>query len=285
VSAVAAAPETARESTPPASGNTVLPAPSPAPAAVTRRLADPARAGGDRSQVGAQAAFAITVTDQLGRTVPQAAVSLSNEAAGLHPELRTDQNGEGTASGLPAGDYRLSVWKPGFRTVKMSVALAFGQTTRSRVTLQLGMLEETVVVSARTGVAPAAVGSAQPGVAAPTGTIAPQARHIGSAPADDPCSQSADGGCVTPPRKLVEAKPVYPSWAVEAGTSGTVVITGRLGTDGRVGDMQPGPDAHPDLAGAAMQAIRLWEFSPARLNGAPMEVQIEVRVTFVAEKK
>jgi TonB family protein len=134
-------------------------------------------------------------------------------------------------------------------------------------------------------VAAAAVGAAQPGIAAPTGMIAPQARRVGSAPTEDPCSQSTEGGCVTPPRKLVDAKPIYPAWLVEAGTSGTVVIKGLVRTDGSVGDMQPAADANPDLANAAMQAIRLWEFSPARLNGVPMEVQIEVTVTFVAEKK
>jgi TonB family protein len=147
------------------------------------------------------------------------------------------------------------------------------------------MLAETVVVSSQAGAAPAAVGAAQPGIAAPTGTIAPQARRVGSAPADDPCSQSTEGGCITPPRKLVDAKPIYPARAIEAGTSGTVVIMGRVGTDGRVGDMQPAPDANPDFVDAAMQAIRLWEFSPTRLNGVPVEVQVEVRVIFVAEKK
>jgi TonB family protein len=167
----------------------------------------------------------------------------------------------------------------------MNVALASGQTTRSRVMLPLGMLAETVVVSAPTVVAPAAVGSAQPGVATPTGTIAPQARHIGAAPTEDPCAQSTEGGCVTPPRKLVDAKPVYPASAIEAGTSGTVVITGRVGTDGSVRDMQSAADADPAFAIAAKQAIHLWQFSPTRLNGVPMEVQIEVTVMFVAEKK
>ncbi len=247
--------------------------------------AEPSRPIATRPQIAAPAVFTVTVTDQLGRTVPQAQVSLSNEAAGLRPELRTDQSGEGTASGLPAGDYQLSVWKRGFKTVKLSVALASGQTTRTRVTLQLGMLAETVIVSAQPGAAPAVVGSAQPGVATPTGTNTPQARRIGAAPTDDPCAQSTEGGCVTPPRKLVDAKPIYPAWAIEAGSSGKVVIKGRVQTDGSVGNMQPAADANPDLASAAMQAVRLWEFSPTRLNGVPVEVDIEVTVQFVAVKK
>ena len=166
----------------------------------------------------------------------------------------------------------------------MGVALVAGQTTRSRVTLQLGMLAETVIVNAQTGVAAAAVGSAQPGVATPTGTIAPQTKRIGSAPADDPCAQSTEGGCLTPPRKLVHASPIYPAWAIEAGTSGTVVIKGRLRTDGSVGDMVPAQDADPGLINAVTQAVRLWEFSPVRLNGVPMEIDIEVTVQFVLNK-
>ena len=261
------------------------PAPLPSPAAPARPAPAVSRAAEDLSQAGAQATFVVTVTDQLGRTVPQATVTLSNEAAGLHPELSTGQDGEAAASGLPAGEYQLSVWKRGFKTAKMGLTMVAGQTTRSRVTLQLGMLAEMVVVSAQAGAAPAAVGSAQPGVATPTGTFAPQARHVGAAPTEDPCAQSTEGGCVTPPRKLVDAKPVYPASAVEAGTSGTVVITGRLGTDGSVRDMQSAADADPALAIAAKQAIHLWQFSPARLDGVPMEVQIDVTVKFVAEKK
>jgi TonB family protein len=247
--------------------------------------AEPSRPIATPQQNAAPSAFAVIVTDQLGRTVPQAAVSLSNEAAGLHPELRTDLNGEGAFSGLPAGEYQLRASKPGFKTVKMGVALVAGRTTTSRVTLQLGMLAETVVVSAKPGVAPVAVGSAQPGVAAPAGTFAPQARHVGEAPAEDPCAQSAEGGCVTPPRKLVDAKPVYPAWAVEAGTSGTVVINGRLRADGSVGNIQPTQGADPVLAEAAVQAMRLWQYSPVRLDGVAMEVDIELTVRFVAEKR
>jgi TonB family protein len=279
------APHASEQARPSAPATVVPPAAAPVPASTALRAAERPRVAEAKPQAGAQAAFAITVADQLGRTVPQAAVSLSNEAAGLHPELRTDQNGEGTASGLPAGDYQLSVWKPGFKTVKTSVALTSGQTTRSRVTLQLGMLAETVVINAQPGVTPAAVGSAQPGVPAPTSTIAPQARRVGTAPSEDPCSQSAEGGCVTPPRKLVDAKPIYPAWAVEGGASGTVVIKGRLRTDGSVGDMQPAPDTNPDFANAAMRAITLWQFSPARLDGVPMDVDIEVTVVFALLKK
>jgi TonB family protein len=285
VSAVASAPATARAATSPVPATPTRPGAFPAAALVAPRVPEPARAAANPPPVFAPATFVLTVVDQLGRSVPNLAVRLSNAASGQKTEGISDQSGEWRAFDLLAGEYQLTVAKPGFKTVKLDIALSDGQMARSRVVLQLGMLAETVVVNAWAGAAPAAVGSAQPGVATPTGTFAPQPRRIGAAPADDPCAQSAEGGCVTPPRKLVDAKPIYPASVVEAGTSGTVVIKGRVGTDGSVGDMQPAPDANPDLVNAAMQAVRLWQFSPTRLNGVPVEVQMEVTVIFALLKK
>jgi TonB family protein len=284
VSTVAAAPEMAQAPAPtvPAAA---APAPSPAPVAPIPRAVERARAAGNPPAAVAAATFGVTVADQMGRVVPAVPVRLLNSSSGQAAEGVTDQGGEWSAFDLAPGQYQLTVSKPGFRTASMGITIAEGQMARSRVVLQLGMLAETVVVSARPGVTPAAVGSARPGVATPTGTSAPQARHIGTAPTEDPCSRSAEGGCVTPPRKLVDAAPLYPAWAVEAGTSGKVFIKGRLRTDGSVGDMQPSPEANPDLASAAMQAVRLWEFSPVRLGGVPMEVDIEVTVQFVIYNK
>jgi TonB family protein len=263
------------------------PAPLPSPAAPARRAPAVSNAAENPLHAGVAPTFAVTVADQLGRLVPGASVRLLmlNTVSGQNAEGSTDQNGEFRVLDLAVGEYQLTVTKPGFKSVKLSITLAEGQMARSRVVLQLGMLAETVVVSAQAGAAPAAVGSAQPGVATPTGTFAPQARHVGTAPTEDPCAQSTEGGCVTPPRKLVDAKPVYPASAIEAGASGKVVITGLVGTDGSVKDMQSAADADPAFVTAAKQAIHLWQFSPTRLNGVPVEVQVEVTVQFVINKK
>jgi TonB family protein len=273
VSLAVAAPETLPAATRPVSATSVPSMPLPAPAAVTPRVVEPTRAADNPPQALGPAKFVVSVTDQLGRSVPNASVVVIS--SGLLVQIAdgtTDQGGEFTAPSLTDGHFQLTVIKPGFKTLRMNVKLEPGKTTTSRVTLQLGMLAETIVVSAQAGVAA-------------TGTFAPQARHIGAAPAEDPCSQSAEGGCVTPPRKLVDAKPVYPAWLVEAGTSGTVVVDAKVLTDGSVGSLQPAQGADPDLADAAMRAIRLWQFSPVRLNGVPMEVQLEVTVKFEVVKK
>ena len=64
-----------------------------------------------------------------------------------------------------------------------------------------------------------------------------------------------------------------------------VIIDARLRADGSVGDLQPAQGADPDFADAAMHAIRLWQFSPAYLDGVPMEVQLQVTVKFEVVQK
>jgi len=250
----------------------VLPAASPRNA-VTLPLAPAPRARAERPpvvaapQAGAPATFAGTLTDQNGRTVPNVPVVLSNAVTAEKFEARTDEGGRFAFSGVPAGEYQFKATKPGFATYKIGVTLEAGRTRRQDVVLQLGMLSESVSVSAVAGPRPA-------------GPVLPRAVHVGAIPTDDPCSQAVEGGCVTPPRKLADAKPVYPGWHMEAGVSGVVVIEGRLRTDGSVGDMQPAQGNDPDFAAAAMHAIRLWHFSPVRLNGVPVEVRIQVTVDF-----
>jgi TonB family protein len=243
----------------------------PTPVAAVYPAAKPRQSVKDGSQAAAPGTFVLSVTDQLGRPVPNARILLSR-TMGPFGEGLTNKGGQVTFSDLPSGEYQITVRMPGFMAVRLNVSLEAGKTTNSAVTLQLGALAETVVVSGVAGTKPA-------------GPFAPTVRHAGVPAAEDPCSQSLEGGCVTPPRKLVEAKPIYPGIQLENGVSGEVVIEGRVRTDGSVGDLQPAPGADPDFADAAMHAIRLWQFSPTRLDGVPMEVRLTVTVRFQATAK
>jgi len=62
------------------------------------------------------------------------------------------------------------------------------------------------------------------------------------------------------------------------------VIDAVIRPDGSVAQLQPKPDSDPDFAAAAMHAIRLWKFSPTRLNGEPVEVGMTVKVAFQIAK-
>jgi protein TonB len=108
----------------------------------------------------------------------------------------------------------------------------------------------------------------------------PTPRHAGVPATEDPCRDAVEGGCVTPPRKLVDVKPAYPARHAEAGVSGVVVVEGAVQTDGSVGDLQAAPNADPDFADAAIRAVRQWQFSPTRLGGVPMEIRMTVTVQF-----
>jgi hypothetical protein len=56
-----------------------------------------------------------TIRDQSGSSVPNATVSVKNEATGLERRATTNQDGRYTASNLPPGLYTISVESQGFR--------------------------------------------------------------------------------------------------------------------------------------------------------------------------
>jgi TonB family protein len=73
--------------------------------------------------------------------------------------------------------------------------------------------------------------------------------------------------------------PVYPQTAERQGIQGTVQLDTVVGKDGRVLEVRPagGP---PELAGAAMDAVKNWRFSPFTLDGDAVEVETMIGVEF-----
>ena len=79
---------------------------------------------------------------------------------------------------------------------------------------------------------------------------------------------------IRPPRKVKDVRPGYP------GAAGNVELAATIGTDGSVTDVQVVKSDHPELAPAAIDAVRQWEFTSTLLNCVPIEVQMNVSVTF-----
>jgi TonB family protein len=88
------------------------------------------------------------------------------------------------------------------------------------------------------------------------------------------------GGNIRPPAKLRDVRPEYPPTLKAAKVGGVVNIEARIGTDGTVIDMRADPSANPDLARAAMDAVAGWRFDETLLNCSPIEVTMNVSVTF-----
>ena len=87
------------------------------------------------------------------------------------------------------------------------------------------------------------------------------------------------GGKVRPPRKVRHVPPVYPAIAQQAGVEGVVIVEAIIGIDGRVEQARV-LRSQPLLDGAALAAVRQWEFSATTLNGVPVPVIMTVTVNF-----
>jgi len=73
--------------------------------------------------------------------------------------------------------------------------------------------------------------------------------------------------------------PAYPHAAERQGIQGTVLLDTVVGKDGRVLEVHPasGP---PELANAAIDAVKNWRFSPFTLDGDAVEVETTIGVEF-----
>ena len=77
--------------------------------------------------------------------------------------------------------------------------------------------------------------------------------------------------------------PVYPQAALITRTEGAVVLRAVVGKDGSVKDLRV-ISGNPFLSGAAVDAVRQWQFKPYVLNGAAIEVETQVTVNFVLNR-
>jgi TonB family protein len=92
-----------------------------------------------------------------------------------------------------------------------------------------------------------------------------------------PEARNGLGGNIRPPRKVKDVAPGYP------GVDGTVRLLATIGSDGSVTDVSVVNAERPELVSSAVDAVRQWEFTSTLLNCVPIEVQMNVSVTFRKE--
>jgi periplasmic protein TonB len=88
------------------------------------------------------------------------------------------------------------------------------------------------------------------------------------------------GSGIEPPRLLREVKADYTEDARKRGLSGDVVLEIVVRADGSVGEIKILQGLAGGLNDRAVQAVRQWRFEPARRQGAPVDVIVEVAVEF-----
>ena len=80
--------------------------------------------------------------------------------------------------------------------------------------------------------------------------------------------------------RLNSAPPQYPAGARARHATGTVVMHALIGNDGHIYKLRLVSVPDPELAMAALAAVRHWTYKPYLLNGEPVAVNTAITVNF-----
>jgi TonB family protein len=94
-----------------------------------------------------------------------------------------------------------------------------------------------------------------------------------------PSNLAGPGGKVEPAALISRKDPAYPTFANGSPISGRVEVQFRISPEGKVYDAKTvkGPAI---LARAAIEALEMWRYEPARLYGAPVDSQASTNFDF-----
>jgi TonB family protein len=205
--------------------------------------------------------FSGWIVDQTGAAIADATVSAIDAQTATTQETSTDTRGYFEYVGLPAGDYRVEVAARGFAPSRAIVRLEAGSLIQRNIRLQLGSVRETVTVAG--------------GASATVEESSVVAEAVVSRDRGEP---------LQPPVKVKDVRPAYPQRLVDAGIHGSVTLEGRIGADGVMTNVEVIPPANPELAEAALDAVRQWRFEPTRLHGVAVDTSINVTVDFLLRR-
>jgi TonB family protein len=196
--------------------------------------------------------FTGTILDASGAVVPNGIVTVTNRKADTMDMTASDLNGNFTFAALPAGEYELQVEKPGFDPYAAPIALDPGRTHSVSISLNVATALQRLTLTADSAAKVPAM-APQPGIAS----------EVGEA------------------QILSRKNPIYPAAARAAGIEGDVIIRAIIGQDGNLLSVRViNTQVEPQLARAAVEAVNQWRYSPALLNGNPIETDTIITVGF-----
>lgn len=88
------------------------------------------------------------------------------------------------------------------------------------------------------------------------------------------------GGGVSAPRAIFDPEPEYSEEARKAKYQGTVVVRCVVGPDGRVRDIQLPRALGMGLDEKVIEKVKTWKFEPAKKDGQPVAVAVNIEVNF-----
>jgi TonB family protein len=210
----------------------------------------------------AKGTIAGTVYDISNGAVPGASVTASNRDTKTRETTTTNEAGEYRFPNIPTGHYDLEVKKPGFAIFhRANLLLTADAALNFDPRLEMGGVNENIEV----------IGNS------------PNRRQ--ALPGNQPPRRLRIGGDVQATKLISQVKPIYPENAQRQGIEGTVLLHAVIATDGSllsVGVVNTLAD--PELANAAMDAVKQWRYQPTLLNGNPVEVLTTISVNFRLQK-
>jgi protein TonB len=81
-------------------------------------------------------------------------------------------------------------------------------------------------------------------------------------------------------RLIYSVQPKYPVNAIQMHVEGLVVVHALIGKDGSVQELKPVGGGNPVLVQAALKAVQQWRYEPSKLNGAAVEMPIDITIKF-----
>jgi beta-lactamase regulating signal transducer with metallopeptidase domain len=212
--------------------------------------------------------FTGAVVDPTGNVVAGVTLTMTNKETGQKYQVKSGDIGSFEFVGLTPGGYELETYIAGFKTTKNPMTIG-SKSVRNDVRLEVGSLQETITVVDRGE--PRADG------------VRPSVRG-GAAPEKAACVAKPTGGFLAPPTKIADSRPIYPRSGGVPKADGIVVLDARIGSDGTVTEARPVDlNVDADLAAAAIEAVKLWRYTPTLLNCVPIEVEMKVTVNFKTE--
>jgi len=155
---------------------------------------------------------------------------------------------------------------PGVTSDMVSTALTSRPTTWTRGSE--GQADQAPVLDA----ASTSGATPLPGIAGTNAAALPM-------PAAQPEAPAKIGGNVKEPKLIASVAPAYPLSARSSGVQGDVVIETTIDKAGNVvrTHVVSGPAM---LRPSALEALKHWKYEPSRLDGEPVEVQMQVTIKF-----
>ena len=252
-----------------------VPLTAPAPRRLTPRAAAAATPAAAQQK---PASLSGVLRDASGGVLPGVMVTMTDTAAGMIYRSVSDATGAFIVRNLPPATYQFKAVLPGFSSVEFSVTLTSGEEAERRMEMKVGSLMETVTVTCPVGTAHAP--QATPAV------LAFGRRNAASPLFARQTPPIRVGGQIAAPRQVKRVQPLCPN--VQLPANGYVVILeSTIGADGLVKEvttLRPKPGEQPrELAQAAIDAVRQWEYTPTRLNNVPVPVIMTVTVNFTRQ--